>query len=173
MHWWFHQLQDDIISWNPTYKVSLDLPLQAPQLQKSSGAQELAGIARSPMLSKQQEDMELIARLEVENTELKAENTELKKELTQCQQAIKTAIENGYLPNEQIVFYSIEESHYHHLQRPPNGDIAESDVSSAENENRASRNGVEDLQASNGESDEALHPTQDTHGHDHYLHLLK
>ena len=27
----------------------------------------------------------------------------------------------------------IEESHYHHLQRPPNGDIAESDVSSAEN----------------------------------------
>ena len=55
MHWWFHQLQDDIISWNPTYKVSLDLPLQAPQLQKSSGAQELAGIARSPMLSKQQE----------------------------------------------------------------------------------------------------------------------
>ena len=50
--------------------------------------------------------MELIARLEVENTKLKAENTKLKKELTQCQQAIKTAIENGYLPNEVIIFYN-------------------------------------------------------------------
>ncbi|XP_065902696.1 uncharacterized protein [Dysidea avara] len=69
-----------------------------------------------------------------------------------------------------VILIPIEENHpYHHLNRPNNDDIAESDVS-AEDENRASHNGVRYIQASSetdGESnvsDEALPPIEETHG---------
>ena len=60
MHWWIHQLQEVVISWDPTRKESLDLPLRAQQLQESTTAipgasqlQELVG-TRSPIVSRQQ-----------------------------------------------------------------------------------------------------------------------
>ena len=57
MHWWFHQLREDVISLDPKCKESLHLPLGAQQLQESvvtlPDVQELVGI-RSPVLSKRQ-----------------------------------------------------------------------------------------------------------------------